>query len=178
MPIAPPDMERATATPIQANTPEARILRALRRVLRQVELSGKELEAAHGITAPQLLSLLVICERGSTTQAELSRRILLSASTLVGVIDRLESKGLVLRQRDIADRRRIHLVPTDRGRQVVAVAPLPLHERLVRGLAGLVPDRREMLAGHLEALVDILGANDVDDAGVLAAGPIPQAPPT
>lgn len=166
-----------STTPVLPGSPEARILRALRRILRQVELSSKELEASHGVTAPQLLSLLVICEQGSTTQAELSRHILLSASTLVGVLDRLETKGLILRQRDTSDRRRIHLVPTDKGRQIAATAPLPMHERLVRGLPALDPLRRGALAEHLEELVDILGAGNVDDAGVLAPGPIPQLPP-
>lgn len=159
-------------------TPEARILKALRRILRQVELSSKELEASHGVTAPQLLSLLVICEHGSVTQAELSRHILLSASTLVGVLDRLEGKGLILRQRDTIDRRRINLVPTDQGRRVAAVAPLPTHERLVRALPDMSPVRRASLAEHLEELVDILGAGSVDDGAVLAPGPIPQPPPT
>ena len=166
------------ATPLLPGSPEARIVRALRRILRQVELSSKELEAAHGVTAPQLLSLLVICEHDSTTQAELSRHILLSASTLVGVLDRLEGKGLILRQRDTVDRRRIYLVPTDKGRQVAATAPVPMHEQLVRGLTALAQQRRSALAEHLEELVDLLGAGNVDDAGVLATGPIPQLPPT
>mgnify|MGYP000036762284 CR=1 FL=1 len=167
----------ASATPVRPGTPEARILQALRRILRQVELGSKELEASHGVTAPQLLSLLVICEHGSTTQAELSRHILLSASTLVGVLDRLEGKNLILRQRDTVDRRRIHLVPTDQGRQVAATAPLPMHERLVRALPALGPVRCGSLAEHLEELVDILGAKAVDDSAVLASGPIPQPPP-
>jgi len=165
-----------STTPIRAGTPEARILRALRRVLRQVELGSKELESAHGVTAPQLLSLLVICEYGSITQSELSRHVLVSASTLVGVLDRLEGKGLIRRQRDTGDRRRIHLLPTEAGRQVAATAPLPMHERLVRALPAWEPERRDALAAHLEALVDILGAHDVDDAAVLATGPIPQPP--
>lgn len=167
-----------STTPVRSGTLEARILQALRRILRQVELGSKELESSHGVTAPQLLSLLVICEQGSTTQAELSRHILLSASTLVGVLDRLEGKGLILRQRDTADRRRIHLVPTEKGRQVAASAPLPMHERLVRALPTMEPARRASLAEHLEELVSILGAGQVDDAAVLASGPIPQPPPS
>lgn len=177
MPDAPTIVAPVSTTPVLKGTPEARILQALRRILRRVELGSKELEASHGVTAPQLLSLLVICEHGSTTQAELSRHILLSASTLVGVLDRLEGKALIVRQRDTADRRRIHLVPTDKGRQVAATAPLPMHERLVRGLSALEPVRRGSLAEHLEELVDILGAGQVDDSAVLASGPIPQPPP-
>jgi DNA-binding MarR family transcriptional regulator len=173
VPIIP--AEQGT-TPVLPGTPEARILQALRRILRQVELGSKELEASHGVTAPQLLSLLVICEHSSLTQVELSRHILLSASTLVGVLDRLEAKGLILRQRDTVDRRRIHLVPTDKGRLVASTAPLPMHERLVRGLPVLAPERRCALADHLEELVDIIGAGHVDDAAVLAIGPIPQPP--
>jgi DNA-binding MarR family transcriptional regulator len=120
---------------------------------------------------------LVICEHDSITQAELSRHILLSASTLVGVIDRLESKHLVQRQRDTSDRRRIHLVATERGRQIASSAPVPLHERLVRALSEVVPARREVMAGYLEELVQMLGASAVDDGAVLAPGPIPQPLP-
>jgi DNA-binding MarR family transcriptional regulator len=167
----------ALPTPIGRESPEARILSALRRIMRQVELGSKELESSFGVTAPQLLSLLVICEHGSTTQAELSRYVLLSASTLVGVLDRLEAKALIQRQRDTVDRRRVHLRPTARGREVAAHAPLPMHERLVRGLLRLPPGKRQALAGHLEELVDMLGASAVDDAVVLAPGPIPQPPP-
>lgn len=167
-----------STTPVRSGTLEARILLALRRILRQVELGSKELEALHGVTAPQLLSLLVICEQGSITQAELSRHILLSASTLVGVLDRLEGKGLILRQRDTVDRRRIHLLPTGKGREVAASAPLPMHERLVRALPTMATARRASLAEHLEELVGILGADQVDDAAVLASGPIPQPPPS
>lgn len=174
MPDAPTIATPATTTPVLTGTPEARILQALRRIMRQVELGSKELESSHGVTAPQLLSLLVICEHAPTTQAELSRHILLSASTLVGVLDRLEGKALILRQRDTVDRRRIHLVPTEKGRQVAATAPMPLHERLVRGLSSLEPARRGSLAEHLEELVEMLGAAQVDDAAVLASGPIPQ----
>lgn len=166
-----------STTPVLPGTPEARILRALRRVLRQVELGSKELESAHGVTAPQLLSLLVICEHGPLTQADLSRHVLVSASTLVGVLDRLEGKGLVQRQRDTIDRRRIYLVATERGRHVAATAPMPVHERLVRGLPSIEPQRRLDLADHLEELVRLLGADGVDDAAVLATGPIPQPPP-
>ncbi|MEK7412563.1 MAG: MarR family transcriptional regulator [Planctomycetota bacterium] len=167
----------ASTTLVQPGSPEARILHALRRILRQVELGSKELESSHGVTAPQLLSLLVICEHGSTTQVELSQHVLLSASTLVGVLDRLESKGLIVRQRDTEDRRRIHLVPTDLGRQIAAAAPVPMHERLVRGLQALAPAQRGSLAEQLEELVDMLGARNVDDAGILASGPIPQVLP-
>jgi DNA-binding MarR family transcriptional regulator len=164
-------------TPVRPGTAEARILQALRRVLRQVELGSKELESSHGVTAPQLLSLLVICERGSLTQAELSRHILLSASTLVGVLDRLEGKHLIERHRDTNDRRRIHLVPTERGRLVAGSAPLPVHERLVRALSGMESEKRNAMAEQLELLVDILDAREVDDSAVLAPGPIPQPLP-
>lgn len=176
MTAAPLHPTLASTTPIRPGTPEARIVQALRRVLRQVELGSKELESTHGVTAPQLLSLLVICEHGSTTQAELSRHILLSASTLVGVLDRLESKELIVRQRDTTDRRRIYLVPTEKGHQVAATAPLPVHERLVRALPAMTPDRQISLVEHLEELVEILGASNVDDSAVLAIGPIPQPP--
>jgi DNA-binding MarR family transcriptional regulator len=150
------------------------ILRGLRRIVKRIEGASTELEAAHGITAPQLLCLGALIRAGGLTQVELSRAVRLSASTVVGVVDRLETKGLVTRRRDAEDRRRIHVEPTEAGRAVERAAPEPLQMQLERGLAELPPGRQAEISAALDALVRLLEAEGIDAAPVLASGPIPK----
>lgn len=150
------------------------ILRSLRRIVRRVEGASDELEASHGITAPQLLCLHAVVTAGSLTQVELSREVRLSPSTLVGVIDRLAAKGLVTRRRDRVDRRRIHVIPTEAGRLVERAAPEPLQRQLERALEALPGAERAAIAGALERVVHLLEAEGIEAAPVLASGPIPK----
>lgn len=167
----------ATVTPPPtAATPSLDILRSLRRIMRRVEGASAELLEAHGVTAPQLLCLHALVRAGNLTQIELSREVRLSPSTLVGVIDRLEAKGLVRRRRDPDDRRRIHIAPTEAGRAVERAAPEPLQLQLERGLGAMPEDERLAIAQALDRLVHLLEAQHIDAAPVLASGPLPPPP--
>ena len=150
------------------------ILRSLRRILKRVEAASGDLEAEHGVTAPQLMCLRAATRAGGLTQIELSREVRLSASTVVGVVDRLETKGLVRRRRDGVDRRRIHVEPTEAGRAVEAAAPEPLQLHLERGLDALPEAERVAIAASLDRLVHLLEAEHIDAAPVLTSGPIPK----
>jgi homoprotocatechuate degradation regulator HpaR len=76
----------------------------------------RDLFARYDLTEQQWRVLRVIWMEGRATAAELSERTLLSAPSLVGIIDRLEKKRLVERKRSASDRREIHVIATDRGR--------------------------------------------------------------
>lgn len=79
------------------------------------------------------------------TLAALSRRMLVTAGNLTGLVDRAERDGVVVRRADPKDRRlsRVHL--TRRGRALIAER-IPVHTEHVRAaLAGLdAPERREL----------------------------------
>lgn len=160
--------------PLSSPELHLRILRSLRRIMRRVELSSRDLETTYGVTAPQLICLLAIVERGSLTQAQLAEQVHLSASTLVGVLDRLETKRLVLRQRDPRDRRRINLTPTGAGLHLARQAPPPLQDTLLKGLGALSELEQVAMAASLQRLVDLLEAHDVAISPMLAPGPIPK----
>lgn len=156
------------------DAPALAILRSLRRILRRVELSSSELEQAHAITQPQLVCLRAITASGRCTQSDLSREVHLSASTLVGVIDRLEAKGLVTRTRDQDDRRRIFLAPTAAGLRKAEVAPEPLHQRVSQALGELPLAEQRRIERALSRLVTLLEAENEEDQPMLASGPIPK----
>ena len=151
-----------------------RILRSLRRVLRRVEMSSRQLETDYGVTAPQLICLIEIAAVESITQIELSERVHLTPSTLVGVLDRLHSKRLIQRRRDTDDRRRINVSATEAGLHLVQQAPPPLQDTLLKGLEAMPGTELSTMATALERLVDLLEAQETAVEPMLAPGPIPK----
>lgn len=90
----------------------------------------RELFARHGLTEQQWRCLRVLWEEGAVTTTHLSRQTLLPAPSLVGILDRLEKKELVVRRRSERDRRKVHVEATPRGRalhQTVAPALERVH---------------------------------------------------
>ena len=80
-------------------TYDLRILRALRRITRAVALHSRQLSACSHITGPQLVCLRTVIDKGPMTATAISREVHVSASTVVGILDRLEDKGLIVRER-------------------------------------------------------------------------------
>lgn len=78
-----------------------KLLRAGRTVLARVE---PRLTAA-GLTVTQFGVLEAILHKGPLTQRELMRKVLTSPGNLTDVIDKLEARDLVRRERSLADRR-------------------------------------------------------------------------
>ena len=79
-----------------------------------------------GLTYPQYLVMLVLWERDDITVSELGQRLTLDSGTLTPLLKRLETSGLVARQRDTDDERRVLLKLTSTGRALrVPAAKLP-----------------------------------------------------
>jgi MarR family transcriptional regulator, organic hydroperoxide resistance regulator len=71
------------------------------------------------LTSPQYTVLLLLAEYGDLTIGELSQRCCLACSTMTDLVDRMEKRQLIQRQKDARDRRviRIHLL--DYGQQLL-----------------------------------------------------------
>lgn len=84
----------------------------------------KPLLAPLGITYPQYLVLLVLWEDDGITVSQLGERLTLDSGTLTPLLKRLEAQGLVQRQRDAVDERRVrlHLTPAGLALRAQAVA--------------------------------------------------------
>src|SRR5207237_2250998 len=60
-----------------------------------------------GLTYPQYLAMLVLWEGDGITVSELGQRLPPDSGTLTPLLKRLESQGLLARERDRADERRV-----------------------------------------------------------------------
>ena len=75
-----------------------------------------------GLTYPQYLAMLVLWEGDGITVSELGQRLQLDSGTLTPLLKRLETTGVIGRQRDSADERRVLLHLTAAGRALKARA--------------------------------------------------------
>ena len=84
---------------------------------------------ALGLTYPQFVALRVIWHRGRLTVRDLGAALSLDSGTLSPLLKRLETQGLIRRERGTDDERVVWITPTDQGTALRhKVADLP--ERL------------------------------------------------
>ena len=156
---------------------DLRILRALRRIIRGVDLYSKHLDATDRITAPQLVCLLFLANNGPVTATAISREVQLSASTVVGIIDRLEEKGLIARERSREDRRLVRVSVTAAGAELARRAPSPLQQTLANALNELPELEQATIALSLERVVQLMEAPEVDASPILETAPVSPSGP-
>lgn len=138
------------------------IFHDIRRIVRALELFSKEVDVKFHLTAPQLWALWELGKDGPLSLKDLSARIQLHPSTVVGVVDRLEAKGLVTRKTDTVDRRRVKLSLTAAGRALRKKAPHPAQGRLLLKLQEMGDKPVSDIHKALLTLVKAMEAEDVE----------------
>lgn len=142
----------------------AEIVRTLHRIFQTVDLFSRRMLRRFGVTGPQLWALRAIQASDSLTMSELAERMYLHASTVSGIVDRLEAGGLVRRRRSPADRRSVRLEITSRGRRILYEAPEPPRSKVVAGLRRLSGRDVRALRRAVRRLSRLMGVSDVDAA--------------
>jgi len=125
------------------------------RFLRFSLQSHKKLEddlAKLGLTPPQFYVLATIGYAGRLPFGEIGAKMMVTVSNLTGIVDRLEEKKLVVRQRDVTDRRVVHVVLTDKGAKLYK-STIPLFEKSVEKIfLGLGKAEQKELSAILRKL--------------------------
>jgi DNA-binding MarR family transcriptional regulator len=148
--------ETTTEEGIQKENYDLRILMALRRIMHFIDAYSRRLAAEYHITGPQLICLYSIVKDGPLTLSDLGKRVSLSMSTVNGIVDRLENKNLIIRERKDKDRRKVLISATRSGLQLALSAPLPLQDRLSRTIADLPELEQVSIAISLERIVEMM----------------------
>lgn len=146
------------------------ILRDLRRITRAIDLNSKRLSLENNLTAPQVLALLAIYNQGALTIALIAEEIHLSSSTVVGIIDRLEAKGLVSRERSKTDRREVLVNISEEGKKIAKRSPVPLQEKLLETFSKLSELQQKNISKTLNLLVEMLDARELTASPILTTG--------
>ena len=149
-----------------------RVLQALRQIIRAVDLYSRHLLREYEITGPQLITLLTVKEYELVTVSAIAVHIHLSSSTVIGILDRLESKGLIRRDRDLKDRRLVHVSLTEKGEALARNAPSPLQDAFAGAMRKLPETELVMIAESLERIVGLMQIQHMDTAPILESEPI------
>jgi DNA-binding MarR family transcriptional regulator len=115
-------------------------------------VADRALEAVD-LTGRQFLVLTIAGAADPLSQLELSRRMHLDPTIVVGLLDELEERGLVRRTRDPADRRRHRIELTGPGRKTQARAAKAVAAAELEFLGPLsAADRKELRGLLLEVM--------------------------
>ena len=98
--------------------------------------------------------LLVAVARRPQTVGELGRYVRVGKSTMTGVLARLVSSGLVVREANPDDRRASLITPTPRGRDIADTLVARVREEVLRLLAPMDALARADLAALLQIILD------------------------
>jgi DNA-binding MarR family transcriptional regulator len=139
--------------------PTAAMFLLMREAFRLSQRQMEEAEtAAEQMRFPHFAVLACLDEFGSASQRDISERLRLDPSDLVGFVDWLESAGFVERKRDERDRRRYAVDVTPAGRRALR-ARARAAERMNAELFGALTEkeRRELLTLLLRSLEGLSG---------------------
>lgn len=109
-----------------------------------------------GLTYPQYLVMLVLWEQEPQSVGALGQRLHLDSGTLTPLLKRMEAAGLVSRERDPEDERRVLITLTAMGRDLRSRAS-HVPETIA---GGRTPEGVEALREGVRRLVDMLAEQD------------------
>jgi MarR family transcriptional regulator, organic hydroperoxide resistance regulator len=118
-----------------------------------------------GLTYPQYLVMMLLWETDGLTVNEITDRLLLNTNTVTPLLKRMESQGLLVRQRSKEDERRVIARLTSQGmalREKAASIP----ERLVTSLASptMSVDELNLMVSQMHTLIKHLAEKHRDNA--------------
>ncbi|MGV8078955.1 MAG: MarR family winged helix-turn-helix transcriptional regulator [Syntrophales bacterium] len=137
------------------------IIDNIRRIFQILNEQSKKIERETGLTGPQLWTIKAIAESTPVRVLDLARRVYLHPATMVGILDRLEERGYILRRRSGDDRRVVWVELTEKGNGLLSSAPEVAQGLLASGLETLGGDNLRDINLALLQLVAIFGASRV-----------------
>lgn len=149
---------------------------SLRRVIRATDLHSRHLAKISGLTAPQILLLQAIRKLEGVAIRQLADEVSLSQATVTNILDRLEKRGLVRRERSTIDKRRVHVHLTESGMETLKGAPMALQEHFARQFNDLDEWEKTMIVAALQRVAFMMDAEHIDASPVLDIGSLDRSP--
>ncbi len=132
------------------------VLRYLRLLVQAGEHFNQQLQRDYRVSQGQLACLHMLRQDGSMPISRLAKGLCVEPSTVTGVVDRLEQKGLVRRTRQGPDRRVITIELTETGSTLAENAPPSVPSFLRIGMKELTEQEAAAIVDALAKLVEML----------------------
>lgn len=151
------------------------LLISLRQVIRAIDIHSKQLSKQSGLTGPQLMVMNKIAALDGPMAKQVAQEINLSPATVTSIIDRLENKALVKRERSQLDKRKVELYLSDTGVLLLQDSPKPLQEHFIKRYQSLESWEQSQLLSSVERIASMMDAEELDAAPVLMVGQIQES---
>jgi DNA-binding MarR family transcriptional regulator len=110
----------------------------------------------YGLTPFHYLVLCCLWEEDGLSTTGIADKLKQLGATLTGVVDRMEDRNLVLRERDSADRRIVRVWLTDEGKKLMKILP-PVGAETIKRATNDVPEaEQEAILKLLDRIVENL----------------------
>lgn len=157
---------------MQVHNLETEVLVALRRIVQAIDQHSSRLGKEFGLTTPQLLVLQTVSNTQEQPIRAISAEVNLSQATVTSIVDRLERRGLLERQRSGTDRRKVFLIITEAGKELLTKAPKALQENFLHRFERLREWEQHQLVFVLKQVAEMMGARHIDAAPLLDTGEV------
>ena len=143
------------------------VLKAIRKIIRAIDLNSKKILRKYDLTGPQLLILKDLSDHGSCPVGNLAKRVSLSHATVTEIIDRLEKKGHVKRIKSEDDKRKIFVVLEEKARVILEQKPALIQEKFIEEFAKLPDWEQSQILSNFQRVAFLMDAEDMDASPVL-----------
>ncbi|GAA0854401.1 MarR family transcriptional regulator [Aliiglaciecola litoralis] len=148
------------------------LLVSLRKVIRAIDLYSKKLSKETGLTSPQLIVLQNIAAHDGVMVKDIATCINLSSATVTSILDRLESRNFVIRERSTVDKRKVGLHLTEQGKIAIKDSPTPLQHHFIERFEAMEEWEQSQMLATMERIAKMMDADDIDAAPMLQVGGI------
>lgn len=151
------------------------VLLSLRQIIRAMDLRSRQLEKSVGLTVPQLIVLKDVAEAGESPIGQIAARVSLSQATVTTIVDRLEQRGAVQRQRAESDRRKVFVTLTELGSRLIEQSPTILQEEFLEAFERLAQWEQTLMLATLQRMAAMMKAERLPATPLLTVDPLPDA---
>lgn len=126
-------------------------------LLRKKLLRMDVVQAEHNMPMSHVQVLAMLGDSGAMSVSEISKRLGIAKPNITPLIDRMINAGYVTRERNAADRRVVHVVILDKGREKVRDTVEALRVCMDAWAKELDAGKLETLSDALETIRQLLG---------------------
>jgi DNA-binding MarR family transcriptional regulator len=121
----------------------------------ETALFHQEAAAASGLGITDMKTLSILLQEGPMTAGQIARRLNLTTGAVTNLIDRLERRGLVMRQRDQNDRRKVIVAVNEAKLQTGGSPYEGIGEGFTRQLSSYSTAELEFLVSYHEQTIEL-----------------------
>lgn len=144
----------------------------MRQIIRSTDMQEKEISRLTGLTLPQLMTMQALRQVSPVTTGELAKEVSLTQATVTSILDRLEKKELITRERGVDDKRKVWISLSPKGLELMKGAPTTQQDMFIRRFDDMQDWEQSMIISALERVSFMLDAQHLDAAPMLDIGQI------